>query len=180
MPRSADDRAIKKAFRKLSIQWHPDKNPDNKEEAQEKFKEIAAAYTVLSDAEQRKIFDQFGEEGLQGGGGGAGAAAGGIDPMEIFKQFFGGENPFGGMGGGGGNANVKFSFGGGGGSPFGGMGGMGGSPFGGGGDGGSPLDGADGATAEAVPMPAESQLHQVSTAHVACSAYASVALQLGV
>jgi curved DNA-binding protein CbpA len=50
VPRSADDRAIKKAFRKLSIQWHPDKNPDNKEEAQEKFKEIAAAYTVLSDA----------------------------------------------------------------------------------------------------------------------------------
>ena len=68
--------------------------------------------------------------------------------MEIFKQFFGGENPFGGTGGGG--------------------------------DGGSPLDGADGATAEAVPMPAESQLHQVSTARVARSAYASVALQLGV
>jgi len=182
VPRSADDRAIKKAFRKLSIQWHPDKNPDNKEEAQEKFKEIAAAYTVLSDAEQRKVYDQFGEEGLQGGGGGggAGAAAGGIDPMEIFKQFFGGENPFGGMGGGGGNTNVKFSFGGGGGSPFGGMGGMGGSPFGGGGGGGSPFDGADGASAGAVPMPAESQLHQVSTARVASSTFASVAPQLGV
>ena len=81
--------------------------------------------------------------------------------MEIFKQFFGGENPFGGTGGGGGNANVKGS-------------------FGGGGAGDSPLDGADGATAEAVPMPAESQLHQVSTARVARSAYASVALQLGV
>ena len=55
IPRSADDRAIKKAFRKLSVEWHPDKNPDNKEEAEEKFKKIAAAYTVLSDPEQRKV-----------------------------------------------------------------------------------------------------------------------------
>ena len=64
IPRSADDRSIKKAFRKLSVQWHPDKNPNNKEAAEEKFKQIAAAYTVLSDAEQRRIYDMGGVSGL--------------------------------------------------------------------------------------------------------------------
>ena len=79
--------------------------------------------------------------------------------MEIFKQFFGGENPFGGMGGGGGNEHVQFSFGGDGGSPF---GGMGGNPFGGGGGGGSPFGGGGGGGGEEEePMPAESQLHRV-------------------
>ena len=114
------------AFRKLSVQWHPDKNPDNKEESEEQFKKIAAAYTVLSDAEKRKIYDMGGEEALKQGGGAGGSpfGQGGIDPHEIFKQFFGGGSPFGDMGGGGGN--VKFSFGGnggGGGMPGGMMGG---------------------------------------------------------
>ena len=144
VPRSADDRQIKKAFRKLSVQWHPDKNPDNKEEAEEKFKQIAAAYTVLSDAEKRKIYDMGGEEALkQGGGGGGGGSPfgpGGIDPHEIFKQFFGGGGgPFGGEGG-----NVKFSFGG------------GGSPFGGG-FGGEPEE----AQPEGPVAPAASQLHTI-------------------
>ena len=54
--RSATDREIKKAFRKLSLKWHPDKNePDKKEEAEAKFKSIAEAYTVLSDAEKRQV-----------------------------------------------------------------------------------------------------------------------------
>ena len=54
--RSASDREIKKAFRKLSLKWHPDKNePDMKEEAEAKFKSIAEAYTVLSDAEKRQV-----------------------------------------------------------------------------------------------------------------------------
>ena len=53
--RTANDREIKKAFRKLSLKWHPDKNPDNKEEAEAKFKSIAEAYTVLSDAEKRQV-----------------------------------------------------------------------------------------------------------------------------
>jgi len=117
VPRSADDRAIKKAFRKLSVKWHPDKNPDNKEEAEEKFKQLAAAYSVLSDTEKRKIYDAGGEEAIKQGGAGGGSpfGEGGIDPREIFKQFFGGEggSPFGDGG------NVKFNFGGGG-SPFGG------------------------------------------------------------
>lgn len=94
MKRSATDRELKKAFRKLSLKWHPDKNPDNKEEAEEKFKSIAEAYTVLSDPEKRQVYDQFGEEGLKKGAGGGdpfGGAGGmgGIDPREIFKKFFG-------------------------------------------------------------------------------------------
>ena len=72
VPRSADERAIKKAFRKLSVKWHPDKNMDNKEEAEEKFKTIAQAYDVLSDSEKRKIYDMGGEEALKQGGGGGG------------------------------------------------------------------------------------------------------------
>jgi len=102
VPRSADAKAIKKAFRKLSVKWHPDKNPDNKEEAEKKFQRIANAYTVLSDDEKRKVYDQFGEDGLSGGGRGGGAPGGGpmggIDPREIFKQFFASEG--GGMMGG--------------------------------------------------------------------------------
>merc|ERR1719353_614040 len=91
VPRTANDRQIKKAFRKLSVKWHPDKNPDNKEEAEAKFKSIAEAYTVLSDAEKRQVYDQGGEEALKHGGGGGGNpfGAGGIDPREIFKKFFG-------------------------------------------------------------------------------------------
>lgn len=155
VPRSADDKAIKKAFRKLSIEWHPDKNPDRKEEAEEKFKQIAAAYTVLSDPEQRKAYDMGGEDAIKGGAGAGGAGAGfgpgGIDPREIFKQFFGeGGSPFGDMGGGAGN--VKFSFG----------GGPGGNPFGGGGMGGMGGMGGEPQQPEGPQPPAASQLHTIA------------------
>ena len=124
VPRSADERAIKKAFRKLSVKWHPDKNMDNKEEAEEKFKTIAQAYDVLSDSEKRKIYDMGGEEALKQGGGGG--PPGGVDPREIFKQFFGqeGGNPFesmfGASFGADGQQGGTFEFGGGGGGPGGG------------------------------------------------------------
>jgi DnaJ family protein B protein 4 len=75
--RSANEDAIKKAYRKLAVKYHPDKNPDNQEEAAEKFKEVAEAYDVLSDPQKRQIFDTYGE-GERGGGwgvGGGGAAA---------------------------------------------------------------------------------------------------------
>ena len=65
--RDADDKAIKKAYRKLAMKWHPDKNAGNEEQAEKRFTEIANAYEVLSDAEKRKLYDQFGEEGLSGG-----------------------------------------------------------------------------------------------------------------
>lgn len=183
VPRSADAKNIKKAYRKLALQWHPDKNPDNQEEAEAKFREITeacascrarsrclsslaslvaltrllclprrispatpcaqpppapvclAADTVLSDDEQRKVYDQFGEDGIKGGAGpsGPGGAHGAthtmnVDPREIFKQFFGGGDPFGGGGdGGAGSFFSQFQTGPGGDSvPFSGGGGDGG------------------------------------------------------
>jgi len=129
VPRDADAAALKKAYRKLAVKWHPDKNPDNQKAAEDKFKLISEAYEVLSDEEKRKIYDQFGEDGLKGGMGGGGGMPAGFggfsagDPHKIFEEMFGGEDPFaalfGQMGGG-----VRF-----GGMP--GMGGMGGGGMGG-------------------------------------------------
>ena len=62
--RSADDSEIKKAYRKLAVQWHPDKNPDNQKAAEEVFKKVGEAYAVLSDKEKRVVFDKYGKEGL--------------------------------------------------------------------------------------------------------------------
>lgn len=62
--RSADDSEIKKAYRKLAVQWHPDKNPDNQKAAEEVFKKVGEAYAVLSDKEKRAVFDKYGKEGL--------------------------------------------------------------------------------------------------------------------
>jgi gliding motility-associated-like protein len=69
--KSADESEIKKAYRKLALQFHPDKNPDNKD-AEEKFKEAAAAYEVLSNAEKKSQYDRFGHAGMGQGGGGFG------------------------------------------------------------------------------------------------------------
>lgn len=79
---------IKKAYRKLAIKYHPDKNPDDKA-AEEKFKEAAEAYDVLSNEEKRQKYDQFGHSmGPQGfGGGGGGFSAGGFSMEDIFSQF---------------------------------------------------------------------------------------------
>jgi molecular chaperone DnaJ len=75
VPRGASVEEIKKAYRKKAVQFHPDKNPGNKE-AEEKFKELTEAYSVLSDAEKRKVYDQFGHAGLGGMGGGGGFGGG--------------------------------------------------------------------------------------------------------
>lgn len=67
--RSASTTDIKKAYRRLALKWHPDKNPERKEESELKFKEISEAYEVLSDEKKRKLYDQHGKEGLSTGGG---------------------------------------------------------------------------------------------------------------
>lgn len=95
---SAED--IKKAYRKLALKWHPDKNPENKEEAERKFKQVAEAYEVLSDAKKRDIYDRYGKEGLNGGGGGIhfdNPFEFGFtfrNPDDVFREFFGGRDPF--------------------------------------------------------------------------------------
>ena len=63
--RDADADTIKKAYRKLAMKWHPDHNPDNKAEAEAKFKEASEAYAVLSDPQKRQTYDQFGHDGMK-------------------------------------------------------------------------------------------------------------------
>jgi molecular chaperone DnaJ len=106
--RNADKDELKKAYRKLAIQFHPDKNPNNKA-AEEKFKEAAEAYEVLSDADKRARYDRFGHAGVEQGGGGGFQGTGGMTMDDIFRQFgniFGdGGSPFDSFfGGGGGQA----------------------------------------------------------------------------
>lgn len=106
--RNADEATIKKAYRKLAMKYHPDRNPDNKE-AEEKFKELGEAYEVLSDADKRAAYDRMGHEafknGGMGGAGGSGGFGGFTDPADLFSQIFGGA--FGGFGGFGGMGGAR-------------------------------------------------------------------------
>src|SRR5438128_11037099 len=95
--RDADDSAIKSSYRKLALQYHPDRNPGS-HEAEEKFKEAAEAYSVLSDPQKRAAYDRFGHQGIA-------SSASGFDPSsftdfsDILGDFFGFGDLFGGGGG---------------------------------------------------------------------------------
>jgi len=84
LDKSSSEEDIKKSYKRLSKKWHPDKNPDNKEEATEKFKQIAEAYAVLSDKEKRAIYDEHGIDGLKESESGVPS---GFNPMDIFQHF---------------------------------------------------------------------------------------------
>ncbi|XP_028920210.1 LOW QUALITY PROTEIN: dnaJ homolog subfamily B member 2 [Ornithorhynchus anatinus] len=102
VPPTASPEEIKKAYRRKALKWHPDKNVENKEFAEQKFKEVAEAYEVLSDKHKRDIYDRYGREGLTGVAGRGSphpAEPGGPaftfrSPDEVFREFFGGRDPF--------------------------------------------------------------------------------------
>ncbi len=101
--KSAAEDEIKKAYRKLAMKYHPDRNPDDAS-AEDKFKEASAAYEVLSDAQKRAAYDRMGHAAFENGGAGAGGFGGGFgggggDFQDIFSQF---SDIFGRQGGGGG------------------------------------------------------------------------------
>jgi DnaJ family protein C protein 7 len=102
VPKDANDDQIKKAYRKLALQWHPDKHghsPEAALKAEAMFKEVGEAFSVLSDAKKRQRYDMGADlDELEGGGGGFGGAE--VDPSELFNMFFAGGHP--GFGGGGG------------------------------------------------------------------------------
>ena len=102
--KTADDATIKAAYRKLAKKYHPDMNPGDKD-AEAKFKEASEAYGVLSDADKRRQYDQFGHAAFEGGAGGGGFDFSGMDFSDIFGDLFGFGDIFGGGRRGGGRSN---------------------------------------------------------------------------
>src|SRR5471032_322234 len=86
--RAATPDEIKKAYRKLAVKFHPDKNPGDKS-AEDKFKELGEAYEVLSNVDKRAAYDRFGHQAFTQGGGFGGAGGGAHDPFDVFREVFG-------------------------------------------------------------------------------------------
>jgi molecular chaperone DnaJ len=97
LDRDADDQTVKSAYRRLALEHHPDRNPDNKD-SEERFKEAAEAYSVLSDPQKRSAYDRFGHQGVQGAGGSGFEAGGFTDLSDVLGEFFGLGDMFGGGG----------------------------------------------------------------------------------
>src|SRR5215210_2071944 len=97
--RTATEAEIKSAYRRLAVRYHPDKNPGDAE-AEDKFKEAAEAYSVLSDTEQRKRYDRFGHAGVSSGSGAGWGAPGFTNLEDILGDLFGFGDVFGGRSGG--------------------------------------------------------------------------------
>lgn len=101
LKKPSNQKEIKKAYRKLALKWHPDKNEDKKDFASEKFKKINEAYSVLSDEKKKELYDKYGKDGekinmgkgMPFSGGGVGFSQG-VDAFNIFNEFFGTSNPF--------------------------------------------------------------------------------------
>ena len=85
--RGADEKALKSAYRKLAMKYHPDQNPGDAE-AEAKFKEVGEAYAVLSDPDKRAAYDRFGHQAFENGGAGGGNPFGGMEPGDIFENIF--------------------------------------------------------------------------------------------
>ena len=84
--KSASQEDIKKAYRKKALKHHPDRNPNDREKNEQIFKKISEAYDVLSNSEKKKIYDQYGKEGLKNMGGGGGGNP--FDAFNVFESFF--------------------------------------------------------------------------------------------
>ncbi len=94
--RESTSEDIKKAYRKMAMQFHPDRNPGDKA-AEERFKELGEAYEILSDEQKRAAYDRFGHAAFQQGGSAGGGFSGAVDPFEIFREVFGGASGAGGI-----------------------------------------------------------------------------------
>ncbi len=108
--RSSTEEEIKKAYRKLAVKYHPDKNPGD-HEAEDRFKELGEAYDVLMDPQKRGAYDRYGHAAFQQGGG-MGGAGGFHDPFDLFREVFGAGGGSGGIfdhffGGGGGDTSGR-------------------------------------------------------------------------
>mmetsp|Transcript_14795 Transcript_14795/g.23041 ORF Transcript_14795/g.23041 Transcript_14795/m.23041 type:complete len:316 (-) Transcript_14795:1381-2328(-) len=95
LSKNATEEEIKRAYRKQALRWHPDKNPDNKTHAEEMFKTVSHAYSILSNPEKKTIYDKYGERVFEEGAPDDDGEGGFQSPDEVFRSFFGDDNPLG-------------------------------------------------------------------------------------